>query len=301
MRAAVTALLLAGCAASAQAPIAQAPGSAPGPARTPPPAAPLFAFSNAATQGGLVRGTARPDIVRLSLDGAPVEIASDRAFVIGFDRDAPAAAILRATLAAGAVASLRLPVAAGSWRIERVDAPYRPPGFDARRPAELQRIAAARAWDTGERGWLQPLRWPLAGPVRGLFGAQRVYRGGVAGSYHGGIDIAAPTGAVVRAPAAGRIVLAASEPFTLEGRLLIIDHGGGLQSTLMHLSRIDVREGREVAAGEPVAAVGATGRATGPHLHWGLTWRGARLDPLLAAEPRSARRDQDPRRRSWQR
>lgn len=290
MRATIAALLLAGCVARAHAPIEQVPVSALGPARTPPPpAAPLFSFSGAATQGGLVRGLARPDIVQLSLDGAPVEIAPDRAFIIGLDRDAPPTKQLVATLSDGREQALMLAIAPRAWRIERVDAPYHPPRFDERRPPELARIAAARASETpgyrgGERGWLQPLRWPLTGPVRGLFGAQRVYRG-TPGSYHGGIDIAAPTGTVVRAPGAGRVTLAADPPFTLEGRLLMIDHGGGLTSALMHLSRIDVAQGEQVAAGQPVGAVGATGRATGPHLHWGLTWHGARLDPLLAAGP----------------
>ncbi len=238
------------------------------------------------TQGGLLTGEVRADVVALTVrapdgTGTPAAVADGR-FLIGFDRDAPARETLEATLADGRTSVFSLTVAPRAWRIEQVDAPYHPPGFDARRPAELARIAAARRNESGERGWLARLRWPIVGPIRGLFGAQRVYRG-TPGSYHGGLDIAAPTGAVVRAPGAGRVVLATATPFTLEGNLLIIDHGGGLQSALMHLSRIDVREGEEVAAGQPVGAAGATGRATGPHLHWGLTWRGARLDPLLAA------------------
>lgn len=254
-------------------------------------AAPLV-WEGPATQGGLLRGAARDDVVALRLrSGAqdtPAALANGR-FMIGLDRDAPATATLVATLRDGTEIETPLAVASRAWRIERVNAPYRPPSFDARRPAELARIAAARARDTGAAGWLEPMQWPLAGPIRGLFGAQRIYRG-QAGGYHGGIDIAAPTGAVVRAPAAGRVTLAADLPFTLEGRLLLIDHGGGLGSALMHLSRIDVGEGQAVAAGQPVGAVGATGRATGPHLHWGLTWRGARLDPLLVAGPPPAPR-----------
>ena len=246
------------------------------------------AWSGTPMQGGLLTGDVRDDVVAVSLrapDGTetPAAMAGGR-FLIGFDRDAPPTATLVVRTGDGRSSTIVLPVAPRAWRIERVNAPYHPPGFDARRPPELARIAAARAGDTGERGWLQPLRWPVVGPIRGLFGAQRVYRG-TPGSYHGGIDIAASTGTVVRAPAAGRVTLAADPPFTLEGRLLLIDHGGGLSSALMHLSRIDVAVGDEIVAGQPVGAVGATGRATGPHLHWGLTWRGARLDPLLAAGP----------------
>lgn len=244
------------------------------------------------TQGGLLTGTVGPEVLALRLrvpseSDAPAALAEGR-FLIGLDRDVPADASLVAALADGREIVVPLRIAPRAWRIERVNAPYHPPGFDARRPPELARIAAARAAETGARGWLEPLQWPIAGPIRGLFGAQRVYRG-QPGSYHGGIDIAAPTGATVRAPGAGRVVLATERPFTLEGNLLIIDHGGGLQSALMHLSRIDVAEGEEVAAGQPVGAVGATGRATGPHLHWGLTWRTARLDPLLVAGPMTGR------------
>lgn len=244
-------------------------------------------WDGAATQGGLLRGTVRGDVVALRLRSGtqetPAALSGGR-FMVGLDRDAPATGSLVATLRDGTEVEAPLAVAARAWRIERVNAPYRPPRFDARRPAELARIAAARAQGTDATGWLEPIRWPLVGHIRGLFGAQRIYQG-VPGGYHGGIDIAAPAGAVVRAPAAGRVTLAADPPFTLEGRLLLIDHGGGLGSALMHLSRIDVTEGQQVAAGQPVGAVGATGRATGPHLHWGLTWRGARLDPLLAAGP----------------
>ena len=251
-------------------------------------ATPPVSWNGAPGQGGLLRGQARGDVTAVVLrapDGTDTPAAlGDGAFMVGFDRDAPPQAQLVATLRDGGEEIVTLTVAPRAWRIERVDTPYHPPGFDARRPAELARILAARALDTGGQGWLQPLRRPIAGPIRGLFGAQRVYRG-VPGGYHAGIDIAAPTGAVVRAPAAGRVTLAADPPFTLEGRLLIIDHGGGLSSALLHLSRIDVTEGQEVAAGQPVGAVGATGRATGPHLHWGLTWRGARLDPLSALDP----------------
>jgi murein DD-endopeptidase MepM/ murein hydrolase activator NlpD len=83
------------------------------------------------------------------------------------------------------------------------------------------------------------------------------------------------------------VVLAADAPFTLEGNLLIIDHGMGLSSAFLHLSRIDVREGQRVRQGEIVGAIGATGRATGPHLHWGMMWRGVRVDPqaLVGAMP----------------
>ncbi len=87
------------------------------------------------------------------------------------------------------------------------------------------------------------------------------------------------------APADGVVILAAAAPFTLEGNLLMLDHGMGLNSAFLHLSRIDVRVGDHVRRGQMIGAVGMTGRATGPHLHWSLKWRDRKLDPLLVAGP----------------
>lgn len=129
------------------------------------------------------------------------------------------------------------------------------------------------------------MRWPPTGRISTLFGSQRIYRNGEAGSYHSGIDVAKPIGSAVLAPADGVVILAADHPFTLEGNLLIVDHGMGLNSAFMHLSRIDVRVGERVTRGQPIALSGMTGRATGPHLHWGLKWRDAKIDPLLVAGP----------------
>ena len=244
-------------------------------------------LDGAPTQGGLVRGRASPGVTALILDDKPVTLAADGSFVLGFDRDAPATAILKVRSARAALSvtdERRLSVAPRAWRLEQINAAYRPPGFDARRPAELARIAAARALVTDAQGWRQPFRWPATGRLSGLFGAQRIYRG-QPGGYHGGADVALPTGAPVLAPADGVVVLAAAAPFTLEGRLLMLDHGAGLSSAFLHLSRIDVREGDTVRQGQLIGAVGATGRATGPHLHWGVQWRGAKLDPLLVAGP----------------
>jgi murein DD-endopeptidase MepM/ murein hydrolase activator NlpD len=150
------------------------------------------------------------------------------------------------------------------------------------RPAELAQIAAARAQLTDAQGWRQRFLWPATGRISGLFGAQRIYRG-EPGAYHSGTDIARPTGTPVVAPADGVVILAADRPFTLEGNLLMIDHGGGLNSAFLHLSRIDVKVGEHVRRGQAIGAIGMTGRATGPHLHWSLRWRDARLDPMLMA------------------
>ncbi len=137
------------------------------------------------------------------------------------------------------------------------------------------------------QGWRQTFLWPAVGRISTLFGSQRIYAG-EPGAYHSGIDIARPTGTIVLAPADGVVILATPRPFTLEGNLVLIDHGMGLNSAFMHLSRIDVKLGERVHRGQPIGAVGRSGRATGPHLHWGLRWNDARLDPLLVAGPMPA-------------
>jgi murein DD-endopeptidase MepM/ murein hydrolase activator NlpD len=239
-------------------------------------------------QGGLASGVAPLGATRLTLDGTPVPFAADRRFVIGFDRDAGPNAVLEATLAGGRIVRQVVAIAPRAWRIERLNTlpklPRPTPEFQRLRPGELAQIAAARRMDTGAVGWRQTMRWPVTGRISGLFGAQRIYRG-EPGAYHSGVDVARATGTPVVAPADGVVILAAASPFTLEGRLLMIDHGMGLNSAFLHLSRIDVTAGQRVAQGQPIGAVGASGRATGPHLHWSLRWRDARLDPLLAAGP----------------
>ncbi|AUW60409.1 peptidase [Sphingobium sp. SCG-1] len=239
-------------------------------------------------QGGLAIGTAPADTVALSFNGQSVSVDAEGRFLIAFDRDAPLLATLKATVRDGRSITRTLIVARREWRIERIDAPMRPTkdteAFLLLRRPELQRIATARAAHSDSRGWRQRLIWPLTGRISGLFGAQRIYRGEPA-AYHGGVDIAGITGTPVRAPADGIVVLAAEKPFTLEGDLLMIDHGAGLNSAFLHLSRIDVAQGAQVTRGQIIGAVGSTGRATGPHLHWAMKWNDARIDPMLIAGP----------------
>ncbi len=250
-----------------------------------------FALAGPVIQGGVVLGTAPVGTTGLTLDGVTVTVAPDRRFVIGFDRDAGASAVLVATLANGTALREVLSVAPRAWRIERLNSLARTSlpsvAFLKLRQPELAQIVAARALSTDADGWCQPFLWPATGRLSGLFGAQRVYRG-EPGAFHSGVDVARPTGTPVIAPADGVVILAAARPFTLEGNLLMIDHGMGLNSAFLHLSRIDVTLGQRVRRGQAVGAIGATGRATGPHLHWGMKWGTARIDPLLLAGPMPA-------------
>ncbi|HEX8486461.1 M23 family metallopeptidase [Sphingomonas sp.] len=283
MKAMAAALLLAGCAAPMP-PAAPPVTFAITPPTKPVPLPPRL--SGTPIQGGLVRGQVSPGVTALTIDGHAVPIAVDGRFILGFDRDAAANAQLVQTHAGGSD-TVPIAISPRAWRIERVDAPYRAgktdAEFEAARPAERAAITAARAVATDAQGWREPLRWPAIGRLSGLFGAQRVYQG-KPGGYHSGADVAVPTGTPVSAPADGVVTLATDRPFTLEGRLLMLDHGMGLNSAFLHLSRIDVTPGQHVRRGQLIALSGATGRATGPHLHWSLQWLGAKLDPLLVAE-----------------
>ena len=243
-----------------------------------------FVFNRAPRQGLVVLARAPADTTALTLDGVALPLADDGAFLLALDRDAPATATLHAARRRAPPIEAVLKIAPGQWRIQHINAPYRggaasDSDFARRRAAELEQIANARRVLSASDGWRQDFIWPLRGRLASRFGGQRVYQG-KPGSYHGGIDIAAPAGTPFVAPADGVVLLAAATPFTLEGHLLIVDHGMGLTSNFLHASRLDVAAGQIVRQGQPLGAVGATGRATGPHLHWGLRWRSARLDPL---------------------
>lgn len=239
------------------------------------------------TQGGWVLGTVPPGTVSIELDGREIALDPQGRFFAGFDRDAASAAKLVAHLADGGSVTRQLAISPRQWQIEHVDTPRRPGGpsadFLKRREGELATVTAARARRTGAQGWMQPFIWPVRGRVSGRFGSQRVYRGEPA-SYHSGMDITTgASGTPFVAPADGKVVLAAAN-FSLEGNLLILDHGQGLSSAFLHASRLVVGEGDAVRQGQHIGDIGSSGRATGPHLHWGITWQGARLDPLLFVE-----------------
>ncbi len=266
------------------------PEPAPAPAPPPKPTRPAsFSYSGELTQGGWIRGLSPYGTTLLTLDGTPVELGPDGSFFAAFDRNAGASAKLVAQLENGSRMVRDVAISPRAWKIEHVNVARRSGGpseafMRIRRP-ELAQINAARSLDTGSEGWKQDFIWPVRGRISGRFGSQRVYRG-EPGSYHSGIDIATGgSGTAFVAPADGVVILAADKPFTLEGHLLMIDHGAGLNSAFLHCSQLLVKKGDVVKQGQVIGRIGSTGRATGPHLHWSMKWRSSRLDPILLTGP----------------
>ena len=264
----------------------RAPAPAPAPAPTPSrPAA--FSFEGELTQGGWIRGTVPGGTESAKLGETELVFDEEGNFFAAFDRDAGPSETLIATLADGRVIESPVAIAPRDWDIERVNVARRPSSsseaFLARRRPELEAIWNARQEETPADGWRQDMVWPVTGRISGRFGSQRIYRG-EPGSYHSGLDIAGGAGTTYVAPADGIVVLAEPD-FSLEGQLLIIDHGQGLNSAFLHSSELFVRDGQAVKQGQPLGRIGSSGRATGPHLHWSLVWRNLRLDPLLFLPP----------------
>jgi murein DD-endopeptidase MepM/ murein hydrolase activator NlpD len=249
-----------------------------------------FVLSGELTQGGWIRGIAPAGTIALTIAGRPVPVEADGGFIVAFDRDAAQTATLAARVAGGRTITRDLSIAPRAWNIEHVAVGPRPgalpsEAYRIRRAGEMARINAARAIDSASQGWRQRFIWPVRGRLSGMFGSQRIYRGSP-GAYHSGTDIATgASGTPFVAPADGVVILVAGTPFTLEGNLLMIDHGMGLNSAFLHCSRVLVREGDMVKQGQTIGLIGMTGRATGPHLHWSMKWRDARLDPILFTGP----------------
>ncbi len=244
-------------------------------------------FEGTTAQGGLVIGRAAPG-ARVLVDGRPVRVTADGRFLVGFGRDAGPETTVEAVLAGGRRETVVIAVASRDWPVQRIDGlPPRkvtPPKRDwdrIRREGDM--IKAARARDTATPYFLSGLRWPLRGRISGVFGSQRILNGEPRRP-HSGVDIAAPTGTPVAACADGVVSLTHPDMF-YTGMTVMVDHGHGLASVYVHLDSIAVTEGEAVARGQVLGTVGRTGRATGPHLHWGLSLFGTRLDPQSAVGP----------------
>jgi len=246
-------------------------------------------FEGSLQQGGLVWGNVAPGST-VSLDGRKLDVLEDGTVFAGFGRSAPATAELKVEGSRPCTQSLQ--VAAREYNIQRVDgvpqATVTPPQEQLDRIKRERALVAAAKGQTLARpdliqGALAGFEWPAQGPISGVYGSQRVYNG-TPKSPHYGVDVAVPTGTPVHAPTAGVVTLAEPDLF-YSGGTIILDHGYRLSSSFLHMSKVLVEVGQEMRAGDVIGEVGATGRATGPHLDWRMSWRDQRIDPQLLVLP----------------
>lgn len=238
-------------------------------------------------QGALVIGRVDPGST-VNIDGTGVRVSNDGVFLLGFGRDAPANALLDVVFPDGSAIRRDLQVAKRSYHVQRIDglppSKVTPSEKDmVRIRKEIVQVKKARARNDPREDFLTGFAWPVKGRISGVYGSQRVLNGKPRRP-HFGVDIAAPVGTTVRAPADGIVTLTHDDMF-FSGGTLIIDHGHGLSSTFIHLNAVLVKEGERVRQGDVIAEVGATGRATGPHLDWRMNLLGDRLDPQLLVGP----------------
>lgn len=235
-------------------------------------------------QGAVIVGQV-PAGVSVEYKQRKLQLTQDGKFVIGLGRDAPAIVEI-ITTTQGKTETHKFDVKARTYDIQRVEgvpqATVEPnKEQDERIAREAALVTNARKADLPLAFFAQKFQWPLIGPISGVYGSQRVYNG-TPKAPHYGVDIAKPVGAMVKAPVGGVVTLVHPDMF-LSGGTLIIDHGHGLSSTFIHLSKILVKEGAKISQGQEIALVGQTGRASGPHLHWAMNWFDERVDPQLLA------------------
>lgn len=257
----------------------------------PPVADERVVFPASVSQGALVFGKVPPGSV-VHYAGRTLRVSGYGTVVFGVGRDEQGTIRVGVILpgppshdVTEIVADIR--VTPRDWPVEHVNGvPPKtvnpPPEIAARIEREQALVTAARLRDDERTDFAQPFQWPVQGRISGRFGNARVYNG-QPGAGHSGMDIAAPTGTPVKAPAGGVVTFAAPDLY-LTGGTVLLDHGYGISSNFLHLSRIDVKVGDRIEPGQVIGAVGATGRATGPHLHWGMNWFDVRIDPLRVLE-----------------
>lgn len=241
-------------------------------------------------QGGLVTGRTQPG-AKVLLGDRAVLVGEDGLFVFGFGRDQAPTAQLTIIQPDGASEQQTLTIEQRKFDIQRIDnmeqSKVTPNPADlARIKSDQEKINAVRGDATPAEDFLVPFIWPAQGPISGVYGSQRILNGEPRAPHYG-LDIAAPEGSPVIAPAPGTVRLVAID-FFLTGGTVIIDHGFGVQSVFIHMIAVKAKVGTHVQQGELIGHVGQTGRATGPHLHWGMNWLDVRLDPAFWVPPQQA-------------
>ena len=244
------------------------------------------------TQGAPVFGSVAPGS-RVKFGDREVSVSDEGRFVVGIAFDAGPAAELVVTDPGGVTRRYEYSVEPRTYDVQKIgglpQAMVEPPAEVQQRIEDDQRrVAEARTFDSGIDEFAKPFLWPVSAQVTGVYGSNRILNG-VPRQPHFGIDLAAPEGAPVKAAAGGVVRLAARDLY-FTGGTIIIDHGHGLTTTYLHLSKLDVAQGQTVGRGAVIGRVGHTGRATGPHLCWRANWFDVRLDASLLLQPAPAKK-----------
>lgn len=238
-------------------------------------------------QGGLLIGQIEPG-GRVKFDGEWVKVSKEGYFLLGFARDESLKHELVVSRQGQPDQTRQFHIAKRDYQIQRINglpaSKVTPSKSNLDRiKKEVVLVKQARSLNDDRSDFQNGFIWPATGVITGVYGSQRVLNGKPKRPHYG-IDIAAPVGTTVVAPADGVVTLTHSDMF-YSGGTLIIDHGLQLSSSFLHLSKILVHEGQRVKQGDPIAEIGATGRVTGPHLDWRMNLRNARIDPQLLVPP----------------
>lgn len=233
------------------------------------------------TQGGVILGKTAPG-TKVFLNDTQLSVSQDGRFVFGIGRDAALQHKLKLQTDSAELTKV-LQFSARQYDIQHVTGVAQkyvtpPAGVTERIRQDNAMVRKARATVSALPFIFDTPLMPAQGRISGVYGSQRVFNGEPRNPHYG-LDVAAPAGARVIAPLSGTVLLA--EDLYYSGLTLIIDHGFGISSTFMHLSKADVATGDTVQQGDKIAEVGATGRVTGPHLDWRINWQQERLDPAL--------------------
>jgi murein DD-endopeptidase MepM/ murein hydrolase activator NlpD len=238
-------------------------------------------------QGGMVVGRTVPKAT-VSLGGRAIRVSDDGIFVFGFGRDDGASINLVVRVPGAEAQRETLAIVQRTYDIQKIDGlPDKqvtpPDDAVARINRDNKLIGAARSHDTHETWFAGGIDWPVTGRISGVYGSQRVLNGQPRRPHYG-VDIAKGEGEPIHAPQAAIVRMAETDMY-FTGGTTILDHGGGITTSYLHQSRLDVKVGDKVEKGQVIGLIGKTGRATGPHLCWRLNWFQERLDPQLAAGP----------------
>jgi hypothetical protein len=236
-------------------------------------------------QGGLVIGEVGQG-AEVFVDGRPVRVQNGR-FCFGFGRDAAKPAEVRVRYEGGREVTRMVSPQKRNFVIQRIDGlPEQyvspPPDVLERIKRDAYAVGEARAADTNEMWFADKFIWQTDGPISSIYGSQRILNGEPR-EPHYGVDIAAPEGQPIKMPVGGIVRLA--QDLYLSGNTMVIDHGHGVSTSYLHMSRIDVKVGDRLNQGDVIGLVGKTGRVTGPHLCWRLNWFQTRLDVALLLSP----------------